>query len=105
VKILASVLTLMGVVSMGNASFAMESGNCSKVIYRAAVQAAHQAEDGAAIVSNLRYAGSFQRSTGETEVNFYDYPYEVTVDVTVNNKCQVVAISERDNFRTGGSGN
>jgi hypothetical protein len=70
VKILASVLTLMGVVSMGSASFAMESGNCSKVIYKAAVQAAHQAEDGAAIVSNLRYAGSFQRATGETEVNW-----------------------------------
>jgi hypothetical protein len=105
-KMFASALTVLGLVSMGSASFAMESGNCSKAVYQAAVGAARQAENSFGIVgNNLHFAGAFERSSGEIEVNFYDYPYEITVDVYVNANGKVVGTSERDNFRTVGGGN
>jgi hypothetical protein len=99
-KLLAGILTVVSGVAFANTSHAMDAGNCSKTVIRAAYQAAVQAASTFPQALNLHLAGSFQRGPGETEVSFYDYPYEITVDVFFDHNCRITGVEERDNSRT-----
>jgi hypothetical protein len=98
-KLLASVLTVVGLAVLGHASPAMASGSCSRAVYLAAYQAALQADKTFLWAGQVHMASVIQWRAGETEVSFYDYPYEITVDVFFNHNCKITGVEERDNSR------